>query len=56
MLGSERYGINRDWDAYGGDAVSIPMFNDVDSLNVANAATILLFEIASRHHPADFGG
>jgi TrmH family RNA methyltransferase len=55
VLGSERYGINREWDAYGGDAVSIPMFNDVDSLNVANAATILLFEIASRHHPEAFG-
>jgi RNA methyltransferase, TrmH family len=55
VLGSERYGINREWDAYGGDAVSIPMFNDVDSLNVANAATILLFEIASRHRPDAFG-
>jgi TrmH family RNA methyltransferase len=57
VLGSERYGINREWDTYAGsgDAVSIPMFNDVDSLNVANAATILLFEIASHHRPADFG-
>jgi RNA methyltransferase, TrmH family len=54
VLGSERYGINREWDAYDTDAVSIPMFNDVDSLNVANAATILLFEIASRHRPTDF--
>jgi TrmH family RNA methyltransferase len=54
VLGSERYGINREWDSYETDAVSIPMFNNVDSLNVANAATILLFEIASQHRPADF--
>jgi RNA methyltransferase, TrmH family len=56
VMGSERYGIHRDWSSYESDAVSIPMFNDVDSLNVANAATILLFEIASRHHPSEFGG
>jgi RNA methyltransferase, TrmH family len=55
VLGSERYGIHRDWDAHSDVGVSIPMFNEVDSLNVANAATILLFEIASRHHPSDFG-
>lgn len=55
VLGSERYGIHRDWDANADAGVSIPMFNEVDSLNVANAATILLFEIASRHRPAEFG-
>lgn len=55
VLGSERYGIHRDWDAHPGEAVSIPMAGGVDSLNVANAATILLFEIASRHRPEDFG-
>ncbi len=55
MLGSERYGINREWATYETDSVSIPMFNDVDSLNVANAATILLFEISSRHRPTAFG-
>jgi TrmH family RNA methyltransferase len=55
VLGSERYGIHRDWDANAGAGISIPMFNEVDSLNVANAATILLFEIASRHRPAEFG-
>lgn len=56
VLGSERYGIHKDWDSCADAGVSIPMSNDVDSLNVANAATILLFEIASRHRPADFGG
>jgi TrmH family RNA methyltransferase len=55
VLGSERYGIHKDWDSHADAGVSIPMFNDVDSLNVANAATILLFEIASRHRPEDFG-
>jgi RNA methyltransferase, TrmH family len=55
VMGSERYGVHRDWGPYDSDEISIPMFNDVDSLNVANAATIVLFEIASRHHPAAFG-
>jgi TrmH family RNA methyltransferase len=55
VLGSERYGINKEWDQHADGGVSIPMFNDVDSLNVANAATILLFEVAGRHRPGDFG-
>lgn len=55
ILGSERYGIHRDWNGRVDAAVSIPMFGGVDSLNVANAATILLFEIASRHRPTEFG-
>jgi TrmH family RNA methyltransferase len=55
VLGSERYGIGKEWDEFADAGVSIPMVNEVDSLNVANAATILLFEIASRHRPADFG-
>jgi TrmH family RNA methyltransferase len=55
VLGSERYGIHRDWDTYADAGVSIPMSGGVDSLNVANAATILLFEVASRHRPDDFG-
>jgi TrmH family RNA methyltransferase len=55
VLGSERYGIHRDWDSHAEAGVSIPMSGGVDSLNVANAATILLFEVASRHRPGDFG-
>jgi TrmH family RNA methyltransferase len=55
VLGSERYGIHRDWDGHADAGVSIPMAGGVDSLNVANAATILLFEIASRQRPDDFG-
>jgi TrmH family RNA methyltransferase len=55
VLGSERYGIHRDWDAHAHSGVSIPMSGGVDSLNVANAATILLFEVASQHRPEEFG-
>lgn len=54
VLGSERYGIHSDWSAKADAGVSIPMSGGVDSLNVANAATILLFEIASQHRPSDF--
>ncbi len=55
VLGSERYGINPEWEPYADASVSIPMSGGVDSLNVANAATIVLFEIASRQRPAEFG-
>lgn len=55
VLGSERYGIHKDWDGRADAGVSIPMFGGVDSLNVANAATILLFEVASQHRPEEFG-
>jgi len=54
VLGSERYGIHKDWNGKTDGAVAIPMAGGVDSLNVANAATILLFEVASRHRPDDF--
>lgn len=33
------------------DLVRIPMFGQADSLNVAAAATILLYEVVRQRHP-----
>lgn len=44
VMGSERYGISREW--YDGDhrMISIPMQGNCDSLNVGVAATVLAYE------------
>jgi TrmH family RNA methyltransferase len=46
VVGNERNGVSADWLAAADEAVSIPMGVDVDSLNVAVAAGIVLFEAA----------
>jgi TrmH family RNA methyltransferase len=45
VLGSERYGIAREWYAAQSFSVSIPMRGQVDSLNVGNAAVLMLYEL-----------
>ena len=44
VLGSEAHGISPAVLAACDEAVAIPMANEVDSLNVANAAAVFLFE------------
>jgi len=44
VLGSEKYGIPREWYAEGVQRVFVPMLGSVDSLNVSIAAAVLLFE------------
>ena len=46
VMGSERYGISKDWYGIDAEAVKIPMFGDCDSLNVGIAATLILYEAA----------
>ena len=48
VLGSERYGINREWYDLDHELVSIPMLGNMDSLNVGTAATILIYEAAMK--------
>ncbi len=43
-LGTEQYGLREDWMAAASATVRIPMLGQSDSLNVAAAATILLYE------------
>ncbi|HEY5562205.1 MAG TPA: TrmH family RNA methyltransferase [Clostridiaceae bacterium] len=44
VAGSERYGISREWYEEDINMISIPMYGDCDSLNVAIATTIVLYE------------
>jgi RNA methyltransferase, TrmH family len=58
VVGSERYGVSEAWLAAADAVVSIPMPGTADSLNVAVAAGVVLFD-AARRRPAqirDEGG
>lgn len=48
VVGSESQGLDADWLAHG-DAVRIPMSGQVDSINAATAAAVLLFEARRQH-------
>jgi TrmH family RNA methyltransferase len=48
VVGSERHGVGQAWLEAADEVVSIPMGGVADSLNVAVAAGILLFEAARR--------
>jgi len=48
VVGSERYGIHRDWYQHDFERVYIPMLGSADSLNVSVAAAILAFEARSQ--------
>lgn len=49
VMGSERYGISREW--YGGEyeMIAIPMRGSCDSLNVGVAATVLAYEAVKKN-------
>jgi len=44
VMGSERYGIVKEWYANNYTGISIPQLGKCDSLNVASACTILIYE------------
>jgi tRNA G18 (ribose-2'-O)-methylase SpoU len=48
VVGSERYGISRDWYEHGFDRVAVPMLGTADSLNVSVSASVLLYEARAR--------
>lgn len=45
VVGTEQYGLSSRWLAAAGQQVRIPMHGQADSLNVATATTILLYEV-----------
>lgn len=55
VMGSERYGISREWHEAEDVRVRIPMAGRVDSLNVGNAAVLLLYEAFAQQDPSAFG-
>lgn len=54
VMGSERYGIVKEWYDAQDSSVSIPMSGQSDSLNVGNAAVLLLYEMFYQQEPAKF--
>ncbi len=44
VAGSERYGLSKEWYDDQPSLISIPMYGDADSLNVAIATTIVMYE------------
>ena len=44
VVGSERYGVAREWYDHAAGAVHVPMLGTADSLNVAVSAAVLLYE------------
>lgn len=50
VMGSERYGISKEWYEINADSIKIPMYGDCDSLNVGIAATLILYEAAVRRN------
>jgi len=54
VMGSERYGIGKEWYDAQDCSVSIPMSGKVDSLNVGNAAVLMLYEMFYQQEPDRF--
>ena len=53
VVGTEQVGLSAAWTEAADVSVSIPMLGQADSLNVANAATILLFEAVRQRRAAE---
>ena len=54
VVGSERYGIVKEWHQAQDISVAIPMRGHVDSLNVGNAAVLMLYEMLYQQEPESF--
>jgi TrmH family RNA methyltransferase len=52
LVGNETHGLSAAWRAATGTTVSIPMTGSASSLNAANAATAVLYEIARQRRTA----
>jgi len=51
-VGTEQYGLTENWVKKADIAVRIPMFGIADSLNVASATTLLLYEVIRQRRSA----
>ncbi len=50
VVGTEQYGLSENWMKSADIAVRIPMFGVADSLNVASATTLLLYEVVRQRN------
>lgn len=49
VMGSERYGISREWYDFDYEMIAIPMLGKCDSLNVGVAATVLCYDACMKN-------
>lgn len=54
VVGAEKYGLSRIWLDHADIQVQIPMFGQADSLNVATATTLLLYEVVRQRRGSLF--
>jgi TrmH family RNA methyltransferase len=50
VVGTEQYGLTENWMKNASISVRIPMFGIADSLNVASATTLLLYEVVRQRN------
>jgi TrmH family RNA methyltransferase len=50
ILGTEATGLSQEWIGSANRKIMIPMMGSIDSLNVSNAAAVLLFEAARQRN------
>ena len=55
VMGTEQYGLSELWMEQADQQVRLPMYGQVDSLNVASATTILLYEAVRQRHLSGSG-
>jgi TrmH family RNA methyltransferase len=55
VLGSEAHGADPEWHAAAAESVRIPIYGRAESLNVAMAAALLLYEARRAPRPAEVG-
>ncbi|MCH2174995.1 MAG: RNA methyltransferase [Lentisphaeria bacterium] len=55
VMGTEQYGLKETWMEQADQKVLIPMFGQADSLNVATATTLVLFEAVRQRREKNIG-
>jgi RNA methyltransferase, TrmH family len=55
IMGSERFGISKEWHAHEDVGIRIPMCGVSDSLNVGHATVLLMYEALHSQQPELFG-
>lgn len=53
VLGSEAYGISDQWLVAADQKIKIPMKGKADSMNVSNAAAVMIYEVVRQRSPLD---
>lgn len=51
VVGTEQYGLSHTWLEAADDQIRLPMFGTANSLNVAMAATLLMYEVVRQRTP-----